>query len=157
MRIRRLSFLFFALLALAACDGGTLPATDPIHGSWSTPIELFLGTGDVDRAEHRYTFDPDGTYLSSTIGWDRGRVVYENQMTGEYRLEAGGLATSVQAYRWRSAESLRWQDEVVGDRGTFGPPTPYTVDNRRLTIHHGPFRGEHGEPIPAEDKIYSRR
>lgn len=157
MRIRRLSFVLSALLALAACDGGTLPATDPIHGSWYTPVDLFLGTGDVDRAEHRYTFRPDGTYLSSTVGWDNGRVVYENQLTGEYRLEAGGLVTNAQAYRWRSAESPRWQDEVVGDRGTFGPPTPYTVDNRRLIVHQGPSRGEHGQPIPAQDRIYSRR
>ncbi|HEX5872291.1 MAG TPA: hypothetical protein VFY65_17805 [Longimicrobium sp.] len=149
--------LILSLLPLAACDGGTLPATDPIHGSWYMPIELFLGRGDIDRAEHRYAFHPDGTYLSSILGWDRGRVVYESQMTGEYRLEAGGLVTSAQTYRWRSAESLRWQDEVVGDRGIFGPPAPYTVDNRRLIIHRGPSRGEHDEPLPARDEVYTRR
>lgn len=158
MRIRLLSLILPALLALAACDGDTiLPPTDPIHGSWSTPVELFLGRGNVDRAEHRYGFEPGGTYVASTLGWERGVLVYENQMTGEYRLEAGGLVTNVQAYRWRSGRTAPWQDEVVGGKGTFGPPIAYTVDHRRLIMHEGPSRGEHGEPIPAQDRIYSRR
>lgn len=157
MRIRRL-FILPALLALAAaCDSGTLAGPEPIHGSWTTPISLFRGTGTIDRAEHRYTFRPDGSYEATTIGFENGRVVYENEATGEYRLEPGGLVSNVQTWRWRAAETPAWQEQVVGDRGVFGPPTRYTVSGDRLILHYGPSTGEHGQPLPAQDRIYTRR
>jgi hypothetical protein len=145
------------LVPLAACESGTLPATDPIHGSWTTPITLFRGTGNVDRAEHRFTFSPDGTYEATTIGFEQGRMVYENEVAGEFRLEPGGIVSNVQTWRWRAAETPAWQNEVVGDEGVFGPPMPYTVDGDRLILHLGPSQGEHGLTIRAEDRIYTRR
>lgn len=161
MRILQRLLILSVLLPLAACDGGTLPATDPIHGTWSTPIDLFLGTGDIDRAEHRYTFSPDGTYESTTVGYERAgsgwRVVYEGEMRGQYRLEAGGVARNVKSYRWRGEDSPRWQNELVSDQESFGPPMRYTLDDDRLIMHHGPYVGEHGQPFPAEDKVYTRR
>lgn len=156
MRILKRLLILSVLVPLAACESGTLAETDPIHGSWSMPMSLFRG-GDVSPAEHRYTFNPDGTYEARTIGFDEGRVVYENEVTGEYRLEPGGIVSNVQTWRWRSAEMPVWQDEVVGDKGVFGPPMRYTVDGDRLIFHFGPRQGEHGQPIPAEDRIYTRR
>lgn len=157
MRILKRLLILSALVPLAACESGTLAETDPIHGSWSMPMSLFLGTGQVDRAEHRYTFGRDGTYEASTIGFEEGRVVYENEVRGEYRLEPGGIVSNVQTWRWRAAETPAWQNEVVGDQGVFGPPLPYTVDGDRLIFHLGPSQGEHGRPIAAEDRIYTRR
>ena len=157
MRIRRLPFILPALLALAACDSGTLADPQPIHGAWKTPITLFRGTGSIDRAEHRYTFRTDGTYESTTLGFDEGRVVYEGELTGEYRLEPGGLVQNVQTWRWRAAETSGWQNEVVGDKGVFAPPMPYTVDGDLLVLHYGPSSDEHGNPIPAKDRVYTRR
>ncbi|HEX6370088.1 MAG TPA: hypothetical protein VF006_14300 [Longimicrobium sp.] len=159
MRILQRLLILSVLVPLAACDGGasTLPATDPIHGLWTTPVTLFRGTGSIDRAEHRYTFSPDGTYEAATTGFEQGRVVYENEVAGEYRLEPGGIVSNVQTYRWRAAETPAWQNEVVGDRGVFGPPMAYTVDRDRLILHLGPTQGEHGQPLPAQDRIYIRR
>lgn len=160
MRILKRLLILSMLVPAAACEeGGTLPLpeTDAIHGSWSMPMTLFRGTGEIDRAEHRYTFSPDGTYEATTVGLDEGRVVYENEVRGEYRLEPGGIASSVQTWRWRAAETPLWQDEVVGDRGVFAPPLRYTVDGDRLIFHLGPTQGEHSQPIAAEDRIYTRR
>lgn len=154
------ALLLPAVLLLSACDGGTLPATDPIHGDWSTPISLFLGTGQVDRAEHRYRFRPDGTYEARTLGYDlRGSgqtLVYENLTKGEYRLESGGLATNVTSYAWRDARTA-WQQDFAGPAGELGPPLPYTLEGDRLTLHYPQSVGEHGQPIPASDKVYARR
>ncbi|MBW3571353.1 MAG: hypothetical protein KY467_09615 [Gemmatimonadetes bacterium] len=153
--------LMLALLPLAACDGGTLPATDAIHGEWAAPMTLFRGTGDIDRAEHRYLFRPDGTYQSTILGWDRAgigwRVVYRGESTGRYRLDEAGVAMSVQRVRWRDAETSGWQDEFVADQESLGPPIRYTVERGRLILHLGPTQGEHGEPVPAEARIYTRR
>lgn len=150
-----------ALLALAACDGGTLPGTDPIHGQWATPVSMFHPNLDIDRAEHRYTFFPNGTFESTTLAYQNEslglRAVYENRMKGEYRLGADGFAINPQSYRWREAGMSRWQDEVVSDDGGFGPPTRYTINGDRLIVHYGPSRGEHDEPIPARDQVYTRR
>lgn len=156
MRILKRLLILSVLAPLAACDGGTLPETDPIHGSWSMPMSLFRA-GDILRAEHRYTFSPDGTYEARTIAFAEDRVVYENEVTGEYRLEPGGIASNVQTWRWRAPETPLWQNEVVGDRGVFAPPIPYTVVADRLIIHLGPSQGEHGQPIDAQDRIYTRR
>lgn len=157
MRIFKRLLILSVLVPLAACgEGGTLPETDPIHGSWSTSMSMFRG-GDILRAEHRYTFSPDGTYEARTIGFNHERVVYENEVTGEYRLEPGGIASNVQTWRWRAVETPLWQEEVVGDKGVFAPPMPYTVDGDRLIFHLGPGQGEHGQPIPAQDRTYTRR
>jgi hypothetical protein len=159
MRILKRLLILSVLVPLAACGEGTstLPETDPIHGSWSMPMTLFRGTGEIDRAEHRYTFSPDGTYEAATIGFDDGRVVYQNEVAGEYRLEPGGIASNVQTWRWRAAETPLWQNEVVGDKGVFAPPIPFTVNGHRLIFHLGPSQGEHSQPIPAEDRVYTRR
>jgi hypothetical protein len=161
MRIRRRLPILPLLLTFAACDGGTLPPTDPIHGEWATPVSLFRGTGDIDRAEHRFTFRADGTYESTTLGFEQAGagwlVVYEGELTGTYRLESGGVAKNVRRYRWRAAETSGWQDEVVADPESFGPPTRYTRDGDRLIMHLGPSQNEHGLPIPAQDRIYTRR
>jgi hypothetical protein len=157
MRILKRLLILSVLVPLAACDSGTLPATDPIHGEWTTPITLFRGTGEIDRAEHRFTFSPDGTYEASTIGFQDERVVYQNEVTGEYRLESGGIVSNVQTWRWRAAETPVWQTEVVGDQGVFGPPLQYTVEGDRLIFHLGTRQGEHGLTIPAEDRVYTRR
>ncbi|HEX2207229.1 MAG TPA: hypothetical protein VHG93_06065 [Longimicrobium sp.] len=85
------------------------------------------------------------------------RVVYVGESTGEYRLEFGGVAVNTVTRRWRTAEMLKWQDERVVDDDVFSLPTPYTVDGNRLIMHYGPTTGEHGEPIPAEDRVYTRR
>jgi hypothetical protein len=161
MRIpRRLSILPL-LLALTGCDSGMLPGTDPIHGEWAAPMSMFLPNQDVDRAEHRYTFLPDGTYESTTLVYQSrplgSRVVYEGETKGEYRLDPGGFAMNVQSYRWRDAGMSRWQNEVVTQTGEFGPPTRYTIDGDRLIVHHGPSQGEHGQPIAAQDQVYTRR
>lgn len=157
MRILKRLLILSVLVPLAACEEGTLPETDTIHGSWSMPMSLFRGGDIIDRAEHRYTFSPDGTYEARTIGFDGERVVYENEVAGEYRLEPGGIASNVQTWRWRAADTPLWQDEVVGDQGVFVPPLRYTVDGDRLVFHFGPSQGEHGQPIDAVDRVYTRR
>jgi hypothetical protein len=162
MRIlKRLLVLSVLVLALAACDGGMLPGTDPIHGEWAAPMSIFLPNLDAGPAEHRYTFRPDGTYESTTLVYQSqplaSRVVYEGETKGEYRLEPGGFAMNVQSWRWRDAGMPRWQNEVVTQIGEFGPPTRYTVNGNQLIVHHGPSVGEHGQPIAARDQVYTRR
>ena len=161
MRIPRLLSILPLLLTLSACDGGMLPGTDPIHGEWASPATGFLPNPDVDLAEHRYTFLPSGIYKSTMLIYQSRplgpRVVYKGETKGEYRLEPGGFAMNVHSYRWREAGMSRWQNEVVTQTGEFGLPTRYTVVGDRLIVHHSPTQGEHGQPIPAQDRVYTRR
>lgn len=160
MRILR-TLLLPAVLLLAACDGdGTLPASDPLHGEWIAPTTVRLDPFEVDRGELSYLFRPDGSYEAKLIAWDEhggtSTVVFENRSSGAYRIEAGGLSMRLDRYRSRFGAS-GWEDAPISEPPSFGPPLAYTVSGDQLTLHYPAGIGEHGEPTPPSDKVFTRR